>query len=78
MMIIDLDIAFRSDRQIEEAMFREEFEHVVHERNAGVDRASAFAVEVEGDEDIGFPGLAGDFAFSHDESLNVHFDCKCL
>lgn len=57
-VVIDVEIAGGVDGEIEEGVFGEEFEHVVEEADAGVDVGGAGAVEVEGEGDVGFAGLA--------------------
>jgi hypothetical protein len=60
-VVIDFEIAFGVDGEVDEAVAREEVEHVVEEADAGLGGGLAGAVEVHGDADAGFPGLAGDF-----------------
>ena len=58
MMRIDLNIAHRMHRQIEQAMAAKGVEHVVEKRHAGRDIAHAAPVQVELDDNVGLPRLA--------------------
>src|SRR5215469_13182268 len=56
---VDLDVAFGPDRQPEAAVLAELGEHVVEERDAGLDIDGGGAVEVELDKQLRLLGLAG-------------------
>jgi len=45
MMIVDLDVAFGRYRQVEKAVNGKEGEHVIEERNTGIDRRLSFSVQ---------------------------------
>ncbi len=49
MMIVDLEVALASDLQIEQAVLREQFEHVFEKRHADRDARLPAAVEIEFD-----------------------------
>ena len=61
MMRVHFQIAAAAQLQIHRRVLREEREHMVEERDAGFDRRFSPAVEVEGDGDAGFFGVARDF-----------------
>ncbi|HSR18023.1 MAG TPA: hypothetical protein VLM39_08010, partial [Ignavibacteriaceae bacterium] len=52
------------DGQVDEAVAREQVEHVIEEADTGADVGLAGAVEVEGELDFGFFGLAGELGCS--------------
>ena len=52
-MLVDFEVAFRLDGQIEKAMHRHELEHVVEEREPRLHRRLAGPVEREADLDVG-------------------------
>jgi hypothetical protein len=56
MMVVDVEITFAGDREIEKAMPGEEFEHVVEKANTGRDLGAAGAVEAQSEADVGLPG----------------------
>ena len=58
MVFIDLEIALGVDHQIHHAVFADLFEHVVEEAQTGGNVATARAVEVHLDMDIGLLGGA--------------------
>ena len=60
-MIIDFEVARRFDLKVEEAVFGEECEHMIHKGNAGVDGGGTGAVQRELDRNIGFAGSSADF-----------------
>src|SRR5215468_1230559 len=64
MVVINLQIALARDFEVEKPVAREQFEHVVEERNAGRDRAFALAVEVELETDVRLFGSALDFSLT--------------
>ena len=71
-MAVNLEIALGRDGQIHMAVARKLSQHVVEERNAGVDLVLACAVEVQGHTDFGFPGLSrlrGDSCVRHRFSI---------
>ena len=59
-MRIDLQIALRFNREIDQAVPRQQIEHVIEKPHAGLDRRCALAVQIECDADFGFLGLSGD------------------
>ena len=59
MMRIDLHVAHRVHRQIEQAMAAKSVEHVVEKRHAGRDIAHARSVQVELYDNVGLARLAG-------------------
>ena len=63
----DLDVALGVHREIEAGVGAQRRQHVVEERHTGVDVDDAGAVEVDLDDDVGFPGLTFDLrATGHD------------
>ncbi|MGB9466865.1 MAG: hypothetical protein WBR10_17290, partial [Candidatus Acidiferrum sp.] len=57
-VLIDVEISFRSDFQIEGAVPREEIEHVVKKANARGDARLSTPVEIQFQPNIGFVCLA--------------------
>ena len=57
-MLVDIEIAARLHAEIEEAVAREDVEHVVEERDAGIDLGLAATVDVQLDGDVGLLGRA--------------------
>ena len=60
MVRIDVQIAFRLDREVEHAVARDLVEHMIEERHAGRKLGAASAVEIHRDNDRRFPGHALD------------------
>ena len=56
---VDLDVAHRAHRQIEQTMAAKGVEHVVEKRHAGRDIAHARSVQVELYDNVGLARLAG-------------------
>src|SRR6266487_5088940 len=52
MMIVDFQIAFAVNFQIEQPMFGEEFEHVIEKRQAGSDSRAAIAIQIQLDAHV--------------------------
>jgi hypothetical protein len=65
-MPIDMQIALRIDRQIDQAMASDLIKHVVKKTNAGVQLGFACAVKVDGGGDLGFFGIAGNACLADD------------
>src|SRR5262249_55173821 len=65
------EIPLAGDIQVEDAVLREQRQHVVEKRNAGLDAAGTVAVEVERNRDARFLRRAGNrgAAFAHDALL---------
>jgi len=59
-MKIDMQITHRLDRHVDQAVAAKRREHVVKKPDAGADRTSAGAIEIQRDGDVGLGGLAGD------------------
>ena len=59
-MGIDVQIALCLDLQVDEAVARQLFQHMIQKADAGIDGILAAAVEIEGDADLGFLGAAFD------------------
>src|SRR5581483_1988584 len=57
---VDVEVTARPDPQIEEAVLREELEHVIEERDAGRDFRAAAAVDGETELDVGLLRLSRD------------------
>src|SRR5215813_2564731 len=71
MVVINLQVAFASDFEIEQPVAREQFKHVVEKRDARVDGAFTLAVEVERDANVSLFGCAFDFSLTSHERLPV-------
>ena len=69
---IDLHVAHRVHRQIEQTMAAKSVEHVVEKRHAGRDIAHAAPVQVELDDNIGLPRLAGHLGIAVHLHLLLH------
>ena len=72
MMRIDLDVAHRVHRQIEQAMAAKSVEHVVEKRHAGRDITHAASVQVELYDNVGLPRLAGHLGIAVHLHLLLH------
>ncbi len=72
MMRIDLDVAHRVHRQIEQAMAAKSVEHVVEKRYAGRDITHAASVQVELYDNVGLPRLAGHLGIAVHLHLLLH------
>src|SRR5919197_4155596 len=59
-VVVDLQVARRAEGQVEEAVLREQLEHVVQKRDAGLHLVAAAAVEGELETDVGLLGLPRD------------------
>jgi hypothetical protein len=59
-MEIDVDIPLRLHLQIKQPMTGKEVEHVVEERDRSADLRLPFAVEIEGEADLGLLGYPFD------------------
>ena len=57
-MFVDMQVAIAMNGKIYHAVFADLFEHVVEESQSGLDVATAVAVEVDADEDVGLLGGA--------------------
>src|ERR1700722_11360131 len=55
-MMIDVEVAFGLDLDIDPRMPRQEIKHVIEEADTGRDRRTALAVEVDGNLDRGLLG----------------------
>lgn len=56
-VMIDVQIALRGHRQVDQRVLRQQREHVIEETNAGVDLRLAGAIEIEGQVDCRFGSL---------------------
>lgn len=65
MVIINVQVANRLDREVDAGMAGEEIEHMVEKADAGRDIGHAGTIEVHGDLDVGFLGLALDRRGAH-------------
>ena len=59
-MLIDLEVALRTNRQIDAGVFRQQLEHVVEKPHAGGDLGLSRAVEIELDGHVSFIRLPRD------------------
>ena len=69
---VDLNVAYRMYRQIEQAMAAKSVEHVVEKRHTGRDIAHAAPVQVEFDDNVGLPRLAGHLDITAHLHLLLH------
>ena len=72
MVRIDFHIAYRMHRQIEQAMAAKGVEHVVEKRHAGRDIAHTGSIQVEFDDNVGLPRLAGHLGIMAHLDLLLH------
>lgn len=72
MVRIDFHIAYRMHRQIEQAMAAKGVEHVVEKRHAGRDIARTGSIQVEFDDNVGLPRLAGHLGITAHLDLLLH------
>jgi hypothetical protein len=56
MVAVDMQVALRVNRQIDQAVARELFQHVVEKADSGGDVVAAGAVEIHGRCHLGFLG----------------------
>src|SRR5437867_9109263 len=61
MVVIDVEIAARLYREVEETMAREAVKHVVEEWHPGINLATACAVDSKSNGNLSFAGIAADF-----------------
>lgn len=59
-VVVDVQVAFAADVDVNHAVAGDLVDHVFEEGNAGIQPAFAAAVEVDGDGDLGFAGIAVD------------------
>ena len=71
-MRVDLNVAYRMYRQIEQAMATKGVEHVVEKRHAGRDIAHTGSIQVEFDDNVGLPRLAGHLGITAHLHLLLH------
>ena len=69
---VDLDVAHRMHRQIEQAMAAKSVEHVVEKRYAGRDIAHTGSIQVELDDNVGLARLAGHLGIAVHLHLLLH------
>jgi len=69
-VIIDGDIAFRGNLQIEQAMLRKQREHVIEKRDARIDLGRATAVHRQRQPDVGLGGRARDRCYARGAALS--------
>jgi hypothetical protein len=58
MVLIDIQVAIRLQREIECAVTRDEIEHVIEKANASGDAGRAFAVEIQTEVNVSLVGFA--------------------
>src|SRR6185503_20287 len=61
-MRVNIEVALRFDREIDQAVSREQVEHVIEESNAGLRGCFAGAIEIERDANVGLFRLARNFS----------------
>ena len=64
-VVIDVQVALGLHGDVDARVPRQEVEHVIEEADPGRDRRRAGAVEIDGDLDVGFLGLALHRALAH-------------
>ena len=64
MVIVDMQVALHLDVHVDQRVTAELVEHMVEEAHARRNLARAGAVDMDGNRDRGFVGLAGNFAFT--------------
>ena len=64
-MEVDMQVAFRLDRDVDQRVLGNLVEHVVQKADAGGNRVLPRAIQVHRYRNIGFVGLAGDFRGTH-------------
>ena len=70
-MMVDMEVADRLDRDVDARMAGEQIEHVVEKADPGGDIGHACAVEVHAHLDIGLLGLALDGGAAHENAFLV-------
>ena len=73
-VVVDFEVAFGLDIEVEESVGGDLVEHVVEEGDAGIGVAVALAVDVDGDGDVGFFSGAGDGGDAGGEFEVLHGD----
>ena len=58
-MVVNVQIAFAGNIQVNQTMTRHLGKHVFKERNAGIQTIFTGTVKIEADGDLGFAGIAG-------------------
>lgn len=58
MVVVNLDVAFGSNGQIEEPMDRKQRQHMIEKRHTGIDRRLSLAIKGQYQMDICFSGLS--------------------
>ena len=69
MVLVDMEVALGADAEVDQGVAGDLLQHVVEEADAGGDFSRAGAVEVDGDRNVGFLGLARDRGAAHGGSL---------
>lgn len=64
-VVIDVGIAFAMDIQIDQTVTDDLVEHVIKERNAGIEPALTGAIKIDADRDLRFERVAFDFSLAH-------------
>jgi len=65
-VVVDMEAAIGLDRDVDPGMAGQQVQHVVEEADTGRDVGYAGAIEVHGDLDVGFLGLALDGRRAHE------------
>jgi hypothetical protein len=68
-VLVNVEVAFRAECEVEPAVARDLLEHVVEEADAGGNCSFPVAVEVQAERNVGFFGGALQRSFSHWASL---------
>jgi hypothetical protein len=70
-MKIDVQVALRAHLQVDQAVARKDFQHVIEKTDPSFNVICAGSVEIYRDLYIGFGGLSGNFCFSHERLPNL-------
>ncbi|MCY1282374.1 hypothetical protein D9M70_312100 [compost metagenome] len=67
MVVVDMQVALALDVQVDQAVAGDLVHHVLEEGNPGIEAGLARSIQVDGNLDLGFQGVARDgcLAFGH-------------
>jgi hypothetical protein len=71
-MLIDMQIAIHLQRDVDQRVSRQLLDHMIEEADPGRDIIDTRPIEVDGDIDRGFRGLAADGGCAHGRRYSVH------
>ena len=64
-VIVDMQVAFRLDVEVDQAVAGHLIQHVLEKVDAGVEAALALAIQIDGHGDTGLQRIAGDGGAAH-------------